>query len=155
MTIAELAEHPLLLEPRGTAFRDDLDVDAARAGVVLVPQAEVDGMRLLASLAFAGFGAAVLPATAAPPDRHRRTVASASALTGVTPRSVGLATPASLASSRLPAAPSGTSCGASWPTKDRSHPGVLAGRGARRPPRAPVRSHPTNRRPPREQRLRG
>ena len=31
VTLAELAEHPLLLEPQGTAFRDDLDVDAARA----------------------------------------------------------------------------------------------------------------------------
>jgi LysR family hydrogen peroxide-inducible transcriptional activator len=91
VSITEVAEHPLLLEPRGTAFRDDLDVDAARAGVTLVPQAEVDGMRLLATLAFAGFGPAVLPVTAAPPSVtagpwHRV------ALDGVTPRSVGLVT---------------------------------------------------------------
>ncbi len=41
-------------------------------------QAEVDGMRLLASLAFAGFGAAVLPATAAPHRSPRRPFGTAS-----------------------------------------------------------------------------
>nr|MDQ3294574.1 LysR family transcriptional regulator [Actinomycetota bacterium] len=64
VTIEELAEHALLLEPPGTAFRDDLEVAAARAGVELQSKAEVDGMRLLTSLAFEGFGAAVLPASA-------------------------------------------------------------------------------------------
>lgn len=64
--IAELAEHPLLLEPVGTGFRDRLDEEAARRGVTLQTQAEVDGMRLLASLAITGFGAAVVPATALP-----------------------------------------------------------------------------------------
>jgi DNA-binding transcriptional LysR family regulator len=91
VTMAELAEHPLLLEPRGTAFREDLEADAVRAGVTLTPQAEVDGMRLLATLAFAGFGPAVLPATAAP-----RTITAGPwkrvDLEGVTARSVGLAT---------------------------------------------------------------
>lgn len=66
LTLLDLAEYELLLEPRGTGFRDDLDAAAAAAGVVLKPKAEVDGMRLLASLAFQGFGAAVLPASAAP-----------------------------------------------------------------------------------------
>jgi len=64
--IAELAEHPLLLEPVGTGFRDRLDEEADRRGVTLQTQAEVDGMRLLASLAITGFGAAVVPATALP-----------------------------------------------------------------------------------------
>jgi len=66
ISLAELAEHDLLLSAPGTAFRDELDQAAAQAGVVLRPQAEIDGMRLLASLAFQGFGAAVLPASAAP-----------------------------------------------------------------------------------------
>ena len=66
VTLAELAEHPLLLEPRGTAFRDELEAEAVRDGVTLDAQAEVDGMRLLATLAFEGFGPAILPATAAP-----------------------------------------------------------------------------------------
>jgi hypothetical protein len=54
-------------------------------------QAEIDGIGLLASLAFERYGAAVLPATAAP-DRiemscHRLRV------DGLAPRSVGLAVP--------------------------------------------------------------
>ncbi|MGI8662582.1 MAG: LysR family transcriptional regulator [Acidimicrobiales bacterium] len=64
--LIELAKHELLLEPPGTAFRDDLDRQARAVGVSLRPRAEVDGMRLLASLAFEGFGAAILPASAAP-----------------------------------------------------------------------------------------
>jgi LysR family hydrogen peroxide-inducible transcriptional activator len=64
--LADLAKHPLLLSAPGTAFRDELDHAAHDAGVTLRAQAEIDGMRLLASLAFQGFGAAVLPASAAP-----------------------------------------------------------------------------------------
>jgi DNA-binding transcriptional LysR family regulator len=62
----EVTEHPLLLEPRGTAFRDNLEAQAERIGVEITTRAEVDGMRLVASLAFEGFGAAVLPASAVP-----------------------------------------------------------------------------------------
>jgi DNA-binding transcriptional LysR family regulator len=62
--LAELADHPLLLEPAGTAFRD-------------------------ATLAFQGFGAAIVPATAAPDwlagSWHRV------AVDGLARRSVGLA----------------------------------------------------------------
>lgn len=64
--LAELDGLPLLLEPQGTNFRDVLDAQADAAGITLVAQAEVDGMRLLASLAFQGFGATVVPASAAP-----------------------------------------------------------------------------------------
>ncbi|MFN8017838.1 MAG: LysR family transcriptional regulator [Acidimicrobiales bacterium] len=89
--LAELADVPLLLEPPGTGFRDDLDSDAARAGVVLEPLAEVDGMRLVASLAYQGYGAAILPASAVVEwsDDTWRAVP----LHGTTPRAVGLATP--------------------------------------------------------------
>jgi LysR family hydrogen peroxide-inducible transcriptional activator len=66
VTLDDLTEHPLLLEPRGTAFRDELDDEMARSGLTLRAQAEIDGIRLLTSLAFEGFGAAVVPATAAP-----------------------------------------------------------------------------------------
>ena len=91
VTLAELADVPLLLEPRGTGFRDDLDADAERAGVTLTPQAEVDGMRLLASLAYEGYGAAILPASAVVerPESGWTTVS----IEGTTPRGVGLATP--------------------------------------------------------------
>jgi len=87
--LAELAEHEVLLEPPGTAFRDDLEVQAAALGVQLRTKAEVDGMRLLASLAVEGFGAAVLPASAVPvryPGNFHRV-----AIDGVVGRSVGLA----------------------------------------------------------------
>jgi LysR family hydrogen peroxide-inducible transcriptional activator len=66
VTLADIAAYPILLEPQGTGFRDLLDLQAADEGLVLVPQAEIDGMRLLATLAFQGFGAALLPASAAP-----------------------------------------------------------------------------------------
>lgn len=64
VTIADLAPYPLVLEPRGTAFRDELDQAAAAAGVELGSLAEVDGMTMVASLAFRGFGPAILPTTA-------------------------------------------------------------------------------------------
>jgi len=89
VTLAELAEHELLLEPPGTAFRDEIDDQARRAGVALRTKAEVDGMRLLASLAFDGFGAAVLPASAVPPQLPAgATVVAVDDLSG---RFVGLA----------------------------------------------------------------
>lgn len=66
VTLAQLAEHELLLPAVGTIYRKELDAEAAEAGVHLRAKAEVDGMRLVASLAFQGFGAAVLPASAAP-----------------------------------------------------------------------------------------
>ncbi len=65
-SLSSLDGVPLLIEPRGTAFRDHIDAQCRRADVELVAQAEVDGMRLLATLAFEGFGAALLPASAAP-----------------------------------------------------------------------------------------
>jgi LysR family hydrogen peroxide-inducible transcriptional activator len=89
VAFAELAQHPLLLEPAGTAFRDELDREAADAGIELQAKAEVDGLRLIATLAFQGFGAAVVPATAAPEwleGRWRRVPVE-----GLAPRSVGLA----------------------------------------------------------------
>lgn len=66
VSLTELAAHELLLEPSGTTFRDELDREATAAGVELRARAEVDGLRLIATLAFQGFGAAIVPATAAP-----------------------------------------------------------------------------------------
>jgi LysR family hydrogen peroxide-inducible transcriptional activator len=66
VAFAELDGEPLLLEPQGTTFRGMLDEQAASAGITLATKAEVDGMRLLASLAFQGFGATLVPASAAP-----------------------------------------------------------------------------------------
>ncbi len=63
---AELDEVPLLLPPTGAALRRVLDRAAAAADITLRPQAEIDGVRLMASLALDGFGAAIVPATAVP-----------------------------------------------------------------------------------------
>jgi molybdate transport repressor ModE-like protein len=66
VSLAQLAHAPLLLPPVGTALRRIIDRAAAHAGVELTAQAEIDGVRLLTSLAFDGYGAAVVPATAIP-----------------------------------------------------------------------------------------
>lgn len=66
VTLAELAHHPLLLPPCGTALRRIIDRACAAADVELTAQAEIDGVRLLTSLAFDGYGAAIVPATAVP-----------------------------------------------------------------------------------------
>jgi LysR family hydrogen peroxide-inducible transcriptional activator len=73
--IGELHDEPLLLPPTGSAMRKLLDRAAAANDVTLRPQAEIDGVRLLAAMALDGFGAAIVPATAIPttlPDSFRR-----------------------------------------------------------------------------------
>jgi molybdate transport repressor ModE-like protein len=64
ISLSELAEHRLLLPPSGSALRRVLDRAAASVGVQLHAQAEIDGVRLLASLAVDGHGTAIVPATA-------------------------------------------------------------------------------------------
>lgn len=105
-TLADVAEHELLLAAPGTAFRLEIDEIFAAVGLELRPKVEVDGLRLLASLAFQGFGATILPATAAPtwvtgpwrrismPGLGRRTV-------GLATRRRGLPSAAAEAASRL------------------------------------------------------
>ncbi|MTA63692.1 MAG: LysR family transcriptional regulator, partial [Actinobacteria bacterium] len=57
ITIEEVVHHELLLEAPGSPFRARLEQVAAEQGVRLRPKAQFDGMRLLASLVFSGFGA--------------------------------------------------------------------------------------------------
>ena len=64
--LRDLDQVPLLLPPMGSALRKVLERAAAAADITLRAQAEIDGVRLLASLAFDGYGAAVVPATAVP-----------------------------------------------------------------------------------------
>ena len=64
INVADLAEHPVMLTPRGTTFRDAIDQELAATGVRLTAAAEVDGLRLLASLAYQGYAPALLPASA-------------------------------------------------------------------------------------------
>jgi LysR family hydrogen peroxide-inducible transcriptional activator len=89
VSLAELARHRLLLPAPGTGLRQDLEAEAARVGIALQPLAEIDGVRLMTSLAFEGFGATIVPATAVPSwikgDFTRV------AVPGLPPRQVGLA----------------------------------------------------------------
>ncbi len=64
--LADLANEPLMLPPTGAALRRVIDRAASAVGVELQPQVEIDGVRLLTSLAFEGFGAAIVPATSVP-----------------------------------------------------------------------------------------
>ena len=65
VTVEDLSRHRLLLAPQGTGFRSEIDDAFRAAGVQARPRLEVDSLRLLASLAYQGFGAAIVPATAA------------------------------------------------------------------------------------------
>jgi DNA-binding transcriptional LysR family regulator len=66
IALRDLVGIPLLLPPQGTALRRIIDRAADAADVELRAQAEIDGVRLLASLAFEGYGPAIVPATSIP-----------------------------------------------------------------------------------------
>ena len=69
--LSELDGFELLLPAPGTAFREEVDDASKAAGVTLVPRAEIDGVRLMASLSVRGLGPAILPATGASEGFHR------------------------------------------------------------------------------------
>jgi DNA-binding transcriptional LysR family regulator len=71
LELSDLADLPLLLPAPGTPFREEIDQAASKAGVVLTAKAELEGLRLIASLTFDGHGPSILPATAVP-DRVAR-----------------------------------------------------------------------------------
>jgi DNA-binding transcriptional LysR family regulator len=87
--ITDLERFELLLPAPGTPFRGEIDAAVKPAGVRLRPRVELDGVRLLASLTFEGYGPAVLPATAVPP--HLRPRFRLVAVDGLLPRRVGIA----------------------------------------------------------------
>src|SRR5579863_5120082 len=70
--IGDLERFELLLPAPGTPFRGEIDAAVKPTGVRLRPRVELDGVRLLASLTFEGYGPAVLPATAVPPHLRPR-----------------------------------------------------------------------------------
>ena len=72
LPLAEVASHRLFLPPAGSALRRVLDRAAGVVGVQLRAEAEIDGVRLLASLAADGHGAAIVPATAVPQSATSR-----------------------------------------------------------------------------------
>ena len=61
LTLEDLAEMELLLPLPGTAYRDELDAVTRPSASRCCPAAEIDGLRLIASLAFEGYGPAILP----------------------------------------------------------------------------------------------
>lgn len=89
LSVANLAGTRLLLPAPGTVFRAELDADAARAGITLEARAELDGVRLLASLAFEGFAPAIVPASSLP--RWLSGPFRALPVEGLTRRRIGLA----------------------------------------------------------------
>ena len=64
--LEDLAKYPLLLAAPGTPFRQEVEEAFRAAGLRLRAKMEVDGLRLLDSMAFEGYGVAIVPATAAP-----------------------------------------------------------------------------------------
>ena len=89
VSVTDLHELPLLLPPRGTQFRDQMELIAAQVGITLVPRAEIDGIRLLASMAFDGFAPTIAPATSIPAFLNDRF--GVVAIEGLPPRRVGIA----------------------------------------------------------------
>jgi DNA-binding transcriptional LysR family regulator len=65
VSLADLDGIELLLPAPGTVFRTEIDEACRVADVALRPRVEVDGVRLIASLALQGYGPAILPATGA------------------------------------------------------------------------------------------
>lgn len=89
LALSDLTRFALLLPAPGTPFRAEIDAGVRPAGVRLRPRAELDGVRLLASLTFEGYGPAILPATAVPP--HMRDRFRLVAVDDLPPRQVVLA----------------------------------------------------------------
>ena len=89
LEMADLEGVPLLLPAPGTPFREEIDQAAAKAGVVLTAKAELEGLRLIASLTFDGHGPSILPATAVP-DRLASTWKRIT-VSGLPRRQVGVA----------------------------------------------------------------
>jgi DNA-binding transcriptional LysR family regulator len=99
LPLAALTKLDLLLPVPNTALRDDIDRALRGADVTLRPALELDGIRMIASLTFDGFGPAILPATAVP--RHMRERFELVSLEGFPRRLVGVA----LRRRGLPSAP--------------------------------------------------
>jgi DNA-binding transcriptional LysR family regulator len=87
--LERLSELELLLPAPGTALRAEIDSATVPARVELRPAMELDGVRLIASLAFDGYGPAILPATAVP--GHLRGRFSVIPVSGLPRRRVGVA----------------------------------------------------------------
>jgi DNA-binding transcriptional LysR family regulator len=86
--VSDLEGVELALPAPHTGFREELDLAARNAGTSLSSKAEIDGLRLLLSVALRGYGPALLPATtlSEPPEGFKTLSVS-----GLPLRHVGLA----------------------------------------------------------------
>lgn len=75
VTLSDLDQMELILPPKGILFRDMLDTLAKRHKVQFSIVAEVDGIRLISSMAFDGYAPAIIPATAVPHNLRQDWVA--------------------------------------------------------------------------------
>jgi DNA-binding transcriptional LysR family regulator len=89
LPLGRLGDLELLLPAPGTALRAEIDSAVVPARVTLRPAMELDGVRMIASLAFDGYGPAILPATAMP--GHLRSRFAIVHLDGFPRRRVGVA----------------------------------------------------------------
>jgi DNA-binding transcriptional LysR family regulator len=99
LPLATLSDLQLVLPAPGTALREEIDAALRPGRVKLHPLMEVDGLRMIASLAFDGYGPAILPATAV--SDHLRGQFQLIPLEGFPRRRVGFV----LQSRGLPSAP--------------------------------------------------
>lgn len=86
VTLEELDGLDLLLPAPGTGFRKEIEGACSAAHVTLNPLAELDGVRLIASLTLRGYGPAILPATGATEGRGFHQIS----VDGLPRRTVGL-----------------------------------------------------------------
>jgi DNA-binding transcriptional LysR family regulator len=89
LVLDDLADLKLILPLPGTALRDELDAAMKPSGIELSASAQIDGLRLIATLTFEGYGPAILPATAIP--TYLRTRFRALTVKGLPRRRVGVA----------------------------------------------------------------
>ena len=88
LSVHDFHKVPIILPPRATSYRNELDRSVEAADITLVPQAEIDGVRLIASLAFDGVGVAIVPSTAVPVNSSGPW--KALPIEGMLPRQVGI-----------------------------------------------------------------
>ena len=88
VALTELGNLELLLPATGTAFRSEIDAAVKTAGVRLRGRAELDGVRLIASLTFEGYGPAI---SLHPVPKQLRPRFRLVPVDGLPPRQVGLA----------------------------------------------------------------
>ena len=87
ISLARLADHPMVLPPLGNPLRDEVEDAAREQGLALDVPVEIEGVRLIADLVSAGAGVSIIPDTAAPPDPSTLRVVPVS---GVPPRRLAL-----------------------------------------------------------------